>query len=293
MILLRCRCPTRCQRTPAGSSGTFASASWTRFSPRSVTPGGQGLADALDGERLGDGDERHGRRVAPGAGAARGDLVLDGRQPGGDVRRASGDGGVHPLASPTAPNLRCNAGRPSWADRARPGARRRRRLRPRASRAARTVDWIIDAGRATPCPAMSKAVPWSTEVRTMGKPEADVDPFVEADHLDRDVPLVVVHRHHGVELPAVGPGEDGVRGPGAAEVPAPGSRRRRWPGRSPRCSWSPKSPPSPAWGLSPATATRGAAIAEAAHRLPGQVEDGRQALRRHQGRAPAPGRRGW
>ena len=27
-----------CQLTPSGSSGRFATASWTRFSPRSVTP---------------------------------------------------------------------------------------------------------------------------------------------------------------------------------------------------------------------------------------------------------------
>src|SRR5215472_14224984 len=46
--------------------------------------------------------------------------------------------------------------------------------------------------------------------------QGDVDAFVEAAKLDRDVALIVVHRHDQVELAAAGPPEERVRRPGPA-----------------------------------------------------------------------------
>ena len=57
-----------------------------------------------------------------------------------------------------------------------------------ASSAATRLD-----GSALPVPAMSKAVPWSGDVRTKGKPERDVDGMIEGQRLDRDQRLVVIH----------------------------------------------------------------------------------------------------
>src|SRR4051812_3997175 len=41
--------------------------------------------------------------------------------------------------------------------------------------------------------------------------DGDVDAGLDAEDLDGPVPLVVVHRHDQVEVPAAGPEEDGVR----------------------------------------------------------------------------------
>ncbi len=68
-------------------------------------------------------------------------------------------------------------------------------------------------GLAMPWPAMSNAVPWSTEVRTIGRPSVTLTPesalirplagsITKPMRLDRDVALVVVHRDHRVELAA-------------------------------------------------------------------------------------------
>ena len=50
-----------------------------------------------------------------------------------------------------------------------------------------------------PLPAMSKAVPWSTEVRSIGRPSETFTARVEGDQLDRDVALVVILRHDQIE----------------------------------------------------------------------------------------------
>ena len=94
---------------------------------------------------------------------------------------------------------------------------------------------------AMPLPAMSKAVPWSTEVRMIGRPSVMLTPEsvvqragrridLEAEQLDRDVPLVVVHGDHGVVLAGAQLDEDGVAGHRADHVEAVGDRfgdRRR------------------------------------------------------------------
>ena len=43
-------------------------------------------------------------------------------------------------------------------------------------RSAVWIAWIIEVESAMPWPAMSKAVPWSGEVRTMGKPSVTLTP---------------------------------------------------------------------------------------------------------------------
>ncbi len=50
-----------------------------------------------------------------------------------------------------------------------------------AIRAARRSAAIKLEGLALPVPAMSKAVPWSGEVRMKGSPERDIDGVVEGD----------------------------------------------------------------------------------------------------------------
>ena len=65
-------------------------------------------------------------------------------------------------------------------------------------------------GSAMPVPAMSKAVPWSTEVRITGRPTVMFTPASMPEHLDRAVALVVVHRHDQVVVAAAGEEEQRV-----------------------------------------------------------------------------------
>ena len=87
--------------------------------------------------------------------------------------------------------------------------------------------------------------------------ERDVHGAVEADRLDGDVPLVVVHGDHGVELAAEGAGEQGVGGDRALTTSTPAAGARATAGPMIVRSSSPNRPFSPAWGFRPATATRG------------------------------------
>jgi hypothetical protein len=59
-----------------------------------------------------------------------------------------------------------------------------------------------------PLPAMSNAVPWSTEVH--GQAHGDVDADFEAEDLDGAMALVVVHRDDQVVVAAAGQEEGGV-----------------------------------------------------------------------------------
>ena len=70
---------------------------------------------------------------------------------------------------------------------------------------------------------MSKAVPWSTDVRMIGRPRVTLTPLKrlpaasltvdgEAKQLDRDMALVVIHGDHGVELLGAQFHEDSVAG---------------------------------------------------------------------------------
>ena len=89
-------------------------------------------------------------------------------------------------------------------------------------------------GLAMPRPAMSNAVPWSTEVRTIGRPSVTLTPgerahpagrrvHGEAQRLDRDVALVVEHRDHRVELAAERLDEHRIARHRALERQAPGA----------------------------------------------------------------------
>ncbi len=81
-----------------------------------------------------------------------------------------------------------------------------------------------------PVPAMSKAVPWSTEVRMTGRPIGDVDAGLEAEHLDRAVALVVVHRDDEVVVAAAGEEEERCR-PGSGPCTSmPSARAASTPG---------------------------------------------------------------
>ena len=79
-------------------------------------------------------------------------------------------------------------------------------------------------GLALPVPAMSKAVPWSGEVRMNGNPERDVDGVLEGDRLDRDQRLVVIHADRAVIGLARGGVEQGVRRQRAANRDALGAQ---------------------------------------------------------------------
>ena len=57
---------------------------------------------------------------------------------------------------------------------------------------------------------MSNAVPWSTDVRTIGRPERDVDGLTECQQLHRNQPLVVIARDDHIELAALGAHEHRV-----------------------------------------------------------------------------------
>ena len=61
--------------------------------------------------------------------------------------------------------------------------------------------------------------------------ERDVDGAVEADRLERDVPLVVVHRDDGVELAARARAKSVSAAIGPVDVDALGLRCGRRPGR--------------------------------------------------------------
>ena len=68
---------------------------------------------------------------------------------------------------------------------------------------------------ATPLPAISKAVPWSTEARTKGNPRLTLTLSSKPCTLIGYVPLVVVHRQHNVVVATDGLVEYDVRGDGA------------------------------------------------------------------------------
>lgn len=82
------------------------------------------------------------------------------------------------------------------------------------------MDWVF----AEPSPALSNAVPWSTEVRTIGSPRVRLtdDPchlppgarsgiVVEAQELGWDMPLVMIHGHDRIVLTSAELREEGVR----------------------------------------------------------------------------------
>ena len=115
---------------------------------------------------------------------------------------------------------------------------------------------------AIPFPAISKAVPWSTEVRMIGRPTLTLTPLVEGQQLHRDVALVVVHRDDDV-VGAFGRAQKDRVGRlrvGDVQPRARAACDRR---QDPRALLSPNRPPSPACGFSPATAIRGAAMPSA------------------------------
>ncbi len=98
---------------------------------------------------------------------------------------------------------------------------------------ANSMPWRSASSRlrssAIPVPAMSKAVPWSTEVRTTGRPTVIFTPGLDPHHFDGPMPLIVIHRHHHVEVAARGAEEQRIGGQRAFDQPTlgPGGFDRR------------------------------------------------------------------
>ena len=95
---------------------------------------------------------------------------------------------------------------------------------------------------------------------------------LEAEQLDRDVPLVVVHRDHRVELAGAQLHEDRVARHRPDHVEAVGDGLRRSSARLTSMSCRPNSPPSPACGLSAATAMRAPRMPRSTQRVMRQVD---------------------
>ena len=107
------------------------------------------------------------------------------------------------------------------------------------------------------CPS---AVPWSGEVRTNGSPRVTFTASSKSQRLHRDQRLVVVHAQ-GRVVAGAGAGHGTWCRPAAGRRRrCPSARSRRSAGTMIRASSSPIAPPSPACGLSPATASRGRAM---------------------------------
>ena len=111
------------------------------------------------------------------------------------------------------------------------GIPRRRAIEAASRSAARMLRSL-----ARPVPARSQATPWSGLVRTKGRPSVTLTAGVaqhRVEQLHRDEPLVVVERHHRVELAERGAEEDavgreraaGVHAAARAGAPPPGPRR--------------------------------------------------------------------
>ena len=84
--------------------------------------------------------------------------------------------------------------------------------------------------RPCPRPAMSNAVPWSTEVRTIGRPSVTFTAWPNATQLHRNQSLIVIARDDDVEFAARGAEEQGIsrKRPGHVDAarPAGGDGRR-------------------------------------------------------------------
>ncbi len=85
-------------------------------------------------------------------------------------------------------------------------------------------------GSALPVPASSSAVPWSTEVRMMGRPRVTLMPWPKVAYLRRGQPLVMVHGEHRVAPGQHGRGEHGVGGMRADQLHALAPQLVRAPG---------------------------------------------------------------
>ena len=102
--------------------------------------------------------------------------------------------------------------------------------RPTARRLATRRASTMPAVSARPCQARSNAVPWATLVRTIGRPKRHVHGAVHGQQLDRDVSLIVIHGHHGVELAVARAADQRVGRQRPVQVEPFGQRRARPPG---------------------------------------------------------------
>ena len=109
---------------------------------------------------------------------------------------------------------------------------------------------------------MSKAVPWSGEVRTNGRPSVTFTPSSKAMRLDRDQRLVVVHARAPRRSAAARRAWNMVSAGSGPRASMPSARRVGDRRGDDRPVLGPIAPSSPACGLRPATASRGRGDAE-------------------------------
>ena len=105
--------------------------------------------------------------------------------------------------------------------------------------------------RPAPFPAMSKAVPWSGLVRTMGSPAVKVHPFSKGQTLEGNEALVVVHREHTIELSCSLPVPKKPSAPKGPWTISPCSCKARTAGKMMVFSSSPIRPLSPGMRIEP------------------------------------------
>ena len=114
--------------------------------------------------------------------------------------------------------------------------------------------------------------------------ERHVDPALEVDGLDRDQRLVVVHADRGVVAGARRRDGTSCRPSAGRRAACPRRASRATTGAITSISSRPIAPPSPACGLSPATAMRGAAIPKSA--VERAVGDPQRRLEERRGQRP-------
>ena len=114
-------------------------------------------------------------------------------------------------------------------------------------------------GEALPEPARSSAVPWSTEVRMMGRPSVTLMPSSKAAYLSTARPWSWYIASWASD-PARTFRVNSVSAGSGPTRSMPSARKASSTGAITSISSRPMWPPSPAWGLRPATRMRGRAM---------------------------------
>ena len=79
--------------------------------------------------------------------------------------------------------------------------------------------WTMFLGSATPLPGDIVGRAMIDRGTNDGQAHRDIHPQFKFSHLERDVPLVMIHGHDPIEVAAFGAGENRIWGNGAADVP--------------------------------------------------------------------------
>ena len=112
-----------------------------------------------------------------------------------------------------------------------------------------------------PCPAISNAVPWSGLVRTSGRPRVTLTPFSTPRYFTGIRPwswyMAITTSNSPARCGVLRARMNTVSGAKGPCTSSPSPRAAAMAGAITSSSSRPNSPPSPAWGLSPATPMRG------------------------------------